>query len=1076
MSRSVCIQGHLIYIHSQLKVLSEAFPSIEPSLLQKCRFEWMLVPTVDNTAQLPILLSIPQSYSRQAAAFESDDRAARTVQVSGELFQLLEDDGDVSLFLEVSILRIPSPAERSTQSPHNIYTLSQAARLETADRREKKFSLSGVTVAAVSPVLAMDRDDPFCLVDIVDGDLSAVVVLRGNSLRLQRGLVPHHQGSVVTFYGLRKQRWRMRESGIGESPAAVFVADAASSITWEMLGNETDDSTTVLRGTIESVHLAMVGTTKKRLNYLEVRLNEGIATTATVYMTHFPLSMADMLSLRPGSHVEMRNIYKLGDPMTFAACLRSGLSIVEFSTTDRPDISTSEISSFAWYKQIKPTYPSLYAKRSVAKFVERNEHVRSSFGVEDMRQSLVPKKKVCTRNAYMEFLALDDTASESPETACPDSVLPSLVGVSEIVNQSFAWLVERLRVDVAVGWRTELHIQADAFLPDCRSICTFGRTTSIEEKHQSLFLTLSDGCFDIPVVSNSMNATALRVDSSVWLRITHIYVSCICICDESERDVAHNRGPESYKQLPLFDSRNRDHVAIRGCCRVLSSGRSVYVASIYAIAEGTYPSKSSDSLVDSNQPIRSTVGVMDCLANLQDVDKQRQYIECLLLRSRFKIIKIKTAGYGGCTLSLGHVPAGDEEAATLQRVELKPTVSLENKNYSVIKNALRSFCRDDSLSHERLSLCLVWWRIASDPKTCSLLLSGWETDNETAHHETPDTRVLVWIPGSALQLDPKRGYCRLRSTMNDLIAVTVPPRVKLDQNGTPFHFVINQSHPLVTGMLDRRAPRVGGGRYGELRVHSRLAGLPIMTLREILLDLAKDLSNQTRCNLRPSLVRQVHCEAALLGVSYCQAQAECSNCYGALIDARGQTVCTNGCKNEGKGIKWECSGLLDDGTGQAKLYAEREAALLLLGLSESTIALIEQGVWAIKTKSIVFSKPMPPKRYLGRSVESARSMATACRRMQNRHWNGKLSETEVLRHMPPSTRAEYLLEWHCRYSHQPCRKLRYFVRCKPVADGVMHLMQTEIDLPHETNRVSYSFPPIKLILVDCAQPMEFPLD
>ena len=129
----------------------------------------------------------------------------------------------------------------------SIYTLSQAARLETADRREKEFSLSSVTVAAVSPVLAMDRDDPFCLVDIVDGDLSAVVVLRGNSLRLQRGLVPHHQGSVVTFYGLRKQRWRMRESGIGESPAAVFVADAASSITWEMLGNETDDSTTVLR-------------------------------------------------------------------------------------------------------------------------------------------------------------------------------------------------------------------------------------------------------------------------------------------------------------------------------------------------------------------------------------------------------------------------------------------------------------------------------------------------------------------------------------------------------------------------------------------------------------------------------------------------------------------------------------------------------------------------------------------------------------------------------------------------------------------------------------------------------------
>jgi hypothetical protein len=42
-------------------------------------------------------------------------------------------------------------------------------------------------------------------------------------------------------------------------------------------------------------------------------------------------------------------------------------------------------------------------------------------------------------------------------------------------------------------------------------------------------------------------------------------------------------------------------------------------------------------------------------------------------------------------------------------------------------------------------------------------------------------------------------------------------------------------------------------------------------------------------------------------------------------------VCPNGCLMEHSRIKWECSGVLDDGSGQAKLYAERDAALSLLG-------------------------------------------------------------------------------------------------------------------------------------------------
>ena len=57
-----------------------------------------------------------------------------------------------------------------------------------------------------------------------------------------------------------------------------------------------------------------------------------------------------------------------------------------------------------------------------------------------------------------------------------------------------------------------------------------------------------------------------------------------------------------------------------------------------------------------------------------------------------------------------------------------------------------------------------------------------------------------------------------------------------------------------------------------------------------------------------------------------------------------------------------------------------------------------------------------------------------------------LLEEDVLRYLTPKTRAEYLLQRHCRRTLR--RNYDYLVRCKPMSDTAS-LNQTEIEVQDE---------------------------
>ena len=268
--------------------------------------------------------------------------------------------------------------------------------------------------------------------------------------------------------------------------------------------------------------------------------------------------------------------------------------------------------------------------------------------------------------------------------------------------------------------------------------------------------------------------------------------------------------------------------------------------------------------------------------------------------------------------------------------------------------------------------------------------------------------------------------------------------------------------------------------------------------------------------------------AKLLSISFCRAQAECTKCFQPLIETKSKEsdrpvsgvvssiqirkqetywhvplpmtcempslkanfpkttrlcnvpkstlLCPNGCPVEHSRIKWECSGVLDDGSGQAKLYAERDAALSLLGVGLH-VHDIEVAAWLIHG-GILFQKAVPPKSFVKQAVLEAQSLAQ--QELGTHKKRRRLEEQDVVKFLTLQARAEYYMQQHCRQSPEPVRPLDYYVRCKPLSDEAFSLNQTQVEMTTPPMRdylqassmdvTTYSLPPLKLTLVDCCVP------
>eukprot|EP00536_Pseudo-nitzschia_multiseries_P010648 jgi/Psemu1/203802/e_gw1.333.9.1 len=228
-----------------------------------------------------------------------------------------------------------------------------------------------------------------------------------------------------------------------------------------------------------------------------------------------------------------------------------------------------------------------------------------------------------------------------------------------------------------------------------------------------------------------------------------------------------------------------------------------------------------------------------------------------------------------------------------------------------------------------------------------------------------------------------------------------------------------------------------------------------------------------------------HIEGYLTGThctSSCHVSIDKKQDSSLSPNIQSSTLCCpkKNCPKNMFGVKWECSGILDDGTGQATLYADGDAALTLLGMSTDSIQTIEDGVWSTTGGNVQFMKSIPPPKQLRDKVINI--LATP--RRESNMKESKVSDLIGL--LSAQDRVTYLLERHCRVSNRPRRYLDYYVRCKPLVtknkhNMIPHLQHTKINnffkdrdchknesfTVHRSQVSSYTVPTLKLELVDC---------
>jgi len=186
--------------------------------------------------------------------------------------------------------------------------------------------------------------------------------------------------------------------------------------------------------------------------------------------------------------------------------------------------------------------------------------------------------------------------------------------------------------------------------------------------------------------------------------------------------------------------------------------------------------------------------------------------------------------------------------------------------------------------------------------------------------------------------------------------------------------------------------------------------------------------------------------------------------------------CPNECPIDVAAIKWETSGIIDDGTGQAKLHAEREAALALLGAAFDVNS-VEDGAWTVEG-GITYQKSVPPRSFIRNAIREAQMAAQALAREAPHpiKKKRKVSPQEVLSLLTPEAKGEYTLQRYCRFSKNPMRPLDVVCRCKPIFDKSEEMNRTDVELTTArcqegqaaiaTDAMTYALPPLKLHLID----------
>lgn len=637
------------------------------------------------------------------------------------------------------------------------------------------------------------------------------------------------------------------------------------------------------------------------------------------------------------------------------------------------------------------------------------------------------------------------------------------------------------------------------------------------------FSIAQDGTFD-----------RLHDHSGGWLQVKSVLLSCLCLgrvqVDEENESKDDQQVASAFvvqhKFIPSSACRSDETL---GHNFVFLVNGFIFIGSIQFIAipvsSGAVNNKADRNFGHVNdlliKPKDVTISIQDCLQHTRNSNIASISITGRLIRHRFRFCKAKRAkDYEGWTIILSHIDRSRDNALNtssfLQTIEVKVAITAGSPSdylWTALKTTLRDLLLSSAIgstenskhidplhkvSSEQLTMGLAFLNASGNSSTQLALSGGWETSNKRLLSETASTSSLqsisiyIKIPLASRGFS-SMGYQRFKCNLQYIEAFAVMETFHSSEPSCPAHvldFKID-TRKFLTGMLSQRlvfarmhaTTNMMKDAGAKTNLHAALNIMndvvPSVSLADLHHDVCKVLSEKQHAHLRPSLLQRIR-RVKILGITFCRARVECTQCFEFLklsSSDKEALVCPSGCRSTHAAMKWECSALIDDGTGQAKLYAEREAALLLLGTSLD-IDSIEQGAW-ISQNGVFFQPALPPSNYLQRCmkeahVEAKKHNAQLIKEDRECYLKGKPATAYDF--INTLAKAEYLLQHHCRqwYQKQHSRRLDLFCRCKPLSTEATSVNRTEIQVAKAIDGSGLDFgtvqtctlPPLKLVLED----------
>jgi len=508
-------------------------------------------------------------------------------------------------------------------------------------------------------------------------------------------------------------------------------------------------------------------------------------------------------------------------------------------------------------------------------------------------------------------------------------------------------------------------------------------------------------------------------------------------------------------------------------------------------------------------------------------DGNELFYEGRLLHLSWKLKKSYNNQYNGCIMALSYIPL--KEGSSLipvsnQSIDVKLTIPIKSCNQESMKQAFTSVFV--STNRDIMSMSCAWRVLSENHTHCPVVLS-WghiylDIEKQTANQNIA-CGINVLIPVTELNI-AHQNASQLKADMIRAHVKEFPSDSKsfnyFQSSFNGFTFVDEgKKLPGILNQCVRRALIYNGKKrkFGELIMSPKsFNGIPTLTLATLLYRLVHDMAlKQTP----PNLVWRIG-NARLSTLKFCRVKIECTRCFKFLVEDetiqvqnekdakkrgiasvsfwdqpfpmhiksdhkssqncnifnRRKLFCPSGCKNEYASPKWEVSGVIDDGTGSARLYAERDAALILLG-SGLNFSMIEEGAWESKL-GVEFQKGVPLSSVVQSDINRIQNIAvkskTAWEKGKSlgihKHHN-KLSTM-----LPMKVRAEYELNRHCVGLNHRSRHMDFICRCKNVPVEKQTLKPLDISIVsalgcHEKVAISssgsYILPNLELKLVDC---------